>query len=213
MLPNLRLRRCAEIAATALLLTPAVRADAGIPMLPLAYPVVLLFLVPVIGIETLFLRIRLRTDWWRTLKGVSVVNVVTLVLGYPLAWLISFLLELLFIAVMLLIGKAGGGALVSHMDRVPMWMGVVLLPAWLGPGEQLWPVILAFCALLVPAFLLSGWVESWMIDRYDLLRWERPDRRAVWIANVWWSYVFLAALGSAVLYAGLKTNLIERLLP
>ncbi len=63
-------------------------ADAGIPLLPVKYPTVLWFLVPVIVIETAYLQAALRTRWLRTLAAVTSVNVGTTGLGYPLAWLL-----------------------------------------------------------------------------------------------------------------------------
>lgn len=38
----------------------AAGADAGVPMLPIAYPVVLFFLLPVVAIEAVYLQMRLR---------------------------------------------------------------------------------------------------------------------------------------------------------
>jgi hypothetical protein len=78
-----------------LLLFPAsARADAGIPMLPVAYPVVLLLLIPVIAIEALFLRLRLGTKWLNTGVATAAANLITMVLGYPLMWLLLFFIEL-----------------------------------------------------------------------------------------------------------------------
>jgi hypothetical protein len=48
-----------------------VLADAGIPMLPLAYPVIVLFLVLVIAIESLYIRFRLGTGWRNTLAAIQ----------------------------------------------------------------------------------------------------------------------------------------------
>jgi hypothetical protein len=51
-----------------------VLADAGIPMLPLAYPVIVLFLVLVIAIESLYIRFRLGTGWRNTLAAIQNAN-------------------------------------------------------------------------------------------------------------------------------------------
>ena len=64
-------------------------------MLPFAYPVILLFLLPVIGIEVLYLRARLKTSWRETLSATSKANLVTMLLGYPLAWIVFLGVELL----------------------------------------------------------------------------------------------------------------------
>lgn len=214
---HLRLRGVCIVGALLLLCPLVARADAGIPMLPIAYPVVLLFLVPVVAIEAVYLRMRLQTHWWPTIKAASVVNAVTLVLGYPLAWVVSFLVELLLVLVVFLMEKAG----LRHVfgDRI-FWIGS-LSPAWLGPVDRLWPIVVAFAVLLVPAFLLSGYVEGWMVERYGLLDGQgqsdeasptrlfsseerfndagRNRSRAIWQANLL-SYLFLAAAGCLTLY-------------
>jgi hypothetical protein len=83
--------------------TPA-HADAGIPMLPFAYPVILLFLVPVIAIEALYLRLRLHTEWKNTLAATAKANLITMLLGFPLAWLVLTVLEMLLWYAMYLTG-------------------------------------------------------------------------------------------------------------
>jgi hypothetical protein len=175
------------------------RADAGIPMLPIAYPVVLLFLVPVIAIEAIYLRLRLKTAWWNTIKATAIVNAVTLVLGYPLAWLLSLALEFLSMGIDFLLSKVG---LEHSLDHLPAWLFVILFPAWLGPWDKTWPVLVAFVVLLIPSYFLSGFVESrMMLNRLEL---ESSEiKRAVWRANLL-SYAFLAAAGTWVLYLRLK---------
>jgi hypothetical protein len=211
--------RRAALAAVALLSLPmTARADAGIPMLPVAYPIVLLFLLPVIAIEAIYLRARLKTGWWQTIKGVSIVNAVTTLLGYPLAWLLSFLVEILLMITVDSLGKVG------ISDRVLFrlsWLGF-LVPAWIGPTDQKWPVMLAFAVLLLPSFLLSGYAEGRIVRHYGLLGFEgetsagpitllsspgagsgsssnKAVARAVWMANVW-SYLFLLCAGCLTLY-------------
>jgi hypothetical protein len=185
-----KLRGIIYIAATVLFCPLAARADAGIPMLPIAYPVVLLFLLPVIVIEAAYLRLKLRTAWWNTIKATAIVNAVTLVLGYPLAWLLSLVLEFLFIGIEYLLFKMG---LEHTLERLPAWVGVILLPAWLGSWDKTWPVLVAFVVLLIPSYFLSGFVESrMMLNRLDS---ESSEiKRAVWRANLL-SYLFLAAAG------------------
>jgi hypothetical protein len=206
----------ALVGGVAIFLLPCVaRADAGIPMLPVAYPVVLLLLLPVIAIEAIYLRRKLQTKWWPTIRGVSIVNAVTLLIGYPLAWGISFSIELMMMFSMEGLEKAG----VGHWLRPAVgWLGL-LVPAWIGPTERMWPVLVAFVILLLPSFLVSGFIETHMIDRYALLgqesnqtggplqlmassrdtsEIEKRVKHAVWWANVC-SYVFLAVVGCGLL--------------
>ncbi len=201
------------IFAVILFLPATAHADAGIPMLPIAYPVVLLFLLPVIAIEAVYLRLRLGLRWCPTVKEVSIVNAVTLVLGYPLAWGIMF-------GVQLLLDSAHAGVSRFGIERaanpVLGFLGV-LGPAWawLYPTDLKWPIVVAFVILLLPSFFLSGFVESLVIRHYGMLEFAsesttdpirlspsgedhflvtKPIGRAVWMANVW-SYLFLAAAG------------------
>ena len=169
-------------------------ADAGIPMLPIAYPVVLLFLVPVIAIESTYLRMKLGTGWWATLKATAIVNAVTLVLGYPLGWLLSLVLEFLFIGIEFLLFKVG---LEHALEQLPAWISVIFFPAWLGPWDKARPILIAFVVLLIPSFFLSGFVESrMMLNRLE----SEPSeiKSAVWRANLL-SYAFLAAAGCGTL--------------
>jgi hypothetical protein len=196
-----------------LFVPPTARADAGIPMLPIAYPLVLLFLLPVIAIEAIYLYLKLKTEWRRLTAVTAIANAATLAIGYPLAWLVDFGLELLLSFVANTLDRLGLKTLADKLG----WLGF-LFPAWLGPSEQLWPVLLAFVVLLLPAYLLSGFVESRIIERFGLpdrapsgdtvtlfapgaesLPESRKVRRAVWQANAW-SYMFLAAAGMLGLY-------------
>jgi len=182
----------------ALLLIPcAANADAGIPMLPLAYPVILVFLIPVIAIEGLYLRARLHTRWRPTLLAVTKANLITMLIGYPLAWVLCLALELAF----------WGGLTVTRIgDRLHWDPGhavaklliVATSAAWMGPIEERWAIPFAYVILLVPSFILSGFVESRLIDRRGWLGPGTRAERAIWQANAL-SYAFLAIVGWAAL--------------
>jgi hypothetical protein len=188
----------------ALALTPSLaRADAGVPMLLVAYPVILYFLALVILIEAIYLRLRLRTRWWKTLSGTTIANGVTMLLGYPLMWLIYLVLEFALFAVILAADKSG---LTAHLNSAPdnlasHVIGIVATAAWMGPwpGQQAnWPILLAFVVLLIPSFFLSGWIESKFLGHKYWIDADRNSRRAVWQANIL-SYVFLAIAGCLML--------------
>lgn len=183
------------VAVTALLSFPiAAYADAGIPMLPVKYPEIMLFLVPVILIEAAYLRSELHSRWRRTLIAVSGVNLLTMALGYPLSWL-------LYVWLNHLIGfSPPGPAIFSHLASVPVWICTRLLPQWGGVHQEIWPVLVVFVLLLVPSYLLSGFVKAWIVDLFDLLHNKGSSRHAVWVANRL-SYLFLAAAGCVLLYS------------
>jgi len=167
-------------------------------MLPFAYPVILVSLIPVIAIEGLYLRARLHTSWRATLLATTKANLITMLIGYPLAWLLFLALELAF---------WGGLAVTKIGDRLHWAPGhavaklliVAASAAWMGPIEERWAIPFAYVVLLIPSFILSGFVESRLIDRRGWLRSGVPSARAVWQANAL-SYAFLAIVGWAALW-------------
>jgi hypothetical protein len=153
-------------------------ADAGIPMLPVAYPIILWFLLPVIAIEVAYVWFRLHTNWRNTVVTTSGANLITLLLGYPLAWLIFLLLEFLFWGALSFTG------ILNHVGSAPhAWeevLSVILSSAWMGPGgDERWPILLAFVVLLIPSLLLSGYVESYLLGSQGWLRCEGRRARGV----------------------------------
>jgi len=187
----------------ALLFIPAhANADAGVPLLPFAYPVILLFLIPVIAIEMIYLRARLKTGWRVTLLATAKANVVTMLIGYPLAWLLFLALELVL---------WGGLAITGLSSRLHWAPGhgiaemiiVATSAAWMGPVGERWAIPLAFVILLIPSFILSGFLESWLLERRGWLQCTAPSARYVWQANAL-SYVFLAIVGWVALWVAVS---------
>jgi len=182
-----------------LLVSPNVaHADAGIPMLPVAYPVIVVFLLPVIAIEAVYIRMRLRTDWGATIRATAKANLVTMLLGFPLAWLVFLFLEIVLYAALLFSG------IENHIHwtlgrSVTDFLVVLTSAAWMGPVEEKWAVPVAFVVLLIPSFVFSGYLESRLVSKSGL-GYQRLCRRAVWEANTL-SYIFLATLGVLALSA------------
>jgi hypothetical protein len=172
-------------------------ADAGTPMLPFANPVILISLIPVIAIEAAYLRAKLKTGWRVTLGATAKANVVTLLLGYPIMWALFLGMEFLF----------WFGIDVTGVDNHLHWavgrlseMAVVAASAaWIGPVQDRWAIPFAYVILLIPSFIVSGFVESRLIERGGWLRTDSRCTRAVWMANLL-SYVFLAVVGCIVLW-------------
>jgi hypothetical protein len=181
-----------------LLLSPNVaHADAGIPMLPFAYPVIVVFLLPVIAIEAIYIRMRLRTDWGKTISATAKANLVTMLLGFPLAWLVFLLLEILLYAALLFSG------IENHIHwtlspRATDFLIVITSAAWMEPIEEKWAVPVAYVALLIPSLFLSGYVESRLLDKRGWLKSEGRSAAVVWQANIL-SYIFLALVGCLAL--------------
>jgi hypothetical protein len=175
-------------------------ADAGLVMLPVAFPVLLIYLVPVVVIESLYLHFRLQTPIWETLKAVGAANLATTFLGFPLTWLLFLILD---------VGIAFGleGLHVS-IPQSPFlnFIGVLLSAPWIAPMEgEHWPILVAFVGLLIPSFFVSAWVESILLNRRGWLCSEQDSSRAVWQANML-SYVFLALSGCLLLWHWINTR-------
>ncbi|MGA7885187.1 MAG: hypothetical protein WCA44_05545 [Acidobacteriaceae bacterium] len=181
------------IAATVAFLPPAAHADAGIPMLPVQYPEILLYILPVILIEAVYLQRQLNTRLRRTMIAVTLVNLVTVALGYPLAWAMYKILDWMF----------GFPPVTTPMFynlwKVPVWISMKMFPAWVGLREGMWTVLAVWVALLIPSFLLTGLVKAWLVGWYDLLNFKGNTRPAVWMANRY-SYFFLSVTGCVLLY-------------
>lgn len=195
MLQRLRhlLRAGLLTAAILVCFTPAARADAGVPMLPVQYPEILLFIVPVILIETACLRWQLGTLMRRTVIAVSATNLFTVALGYPLAWLI-------YKGLNATVGfPPGENDVFGHLWKVPVWVAMKVYPGWLSLQQEIGLVLFIYLILLAPGYFLSGIAKQWLMDWYDLLAFKGSTREAVWTANRY-SYVFLAVVGCLLLY-------------
>lgn len=168
-------------------------------MLPLAYPVILVFLVLVILIEAIYVWHKLRIAWWKTLGGVTIANAITMLLGYPLIWLLYFVGEVA------LFGSLALAAKPLHLDSIPnnlatRLIGVVLGAAWMGPwpGKEYWPILVAFVVLLIPSFFLSGWLEARFLVTERWFGGSIGAKTEIWRANIL-SYIFLAVAGCLLL--------------
>jgi len=158
-------------------------------MLPVTYPLILFFLVPVIAIEVFYIQRRLRTQWRNTIVATTIANTLTMLLGYPLIWIL--LVALQFRSTYFL----------NHTNAVFI---MILTAAWPTPeyGAD-WEILAAFLILLVPAFLLAAFVEGVLLSRFRWLRSNRRSTHTVWVANVL-SYCFLAIAGCIVLWWRIK---------
>ncbi len=173
--------------------TPAAHADAGIPMLPVQYPEILFFLLPVIIIEMACLRMQLGTLLRRTAIAVTTANLFTFALGYPLAWVI-------YKGLNATIGfPSGDNDIFGHLWKMPIWVAMKIYPGWIGLQQEIGLVLFVYLILLAPGYFLSAVAKQWLVDGYDLLAFKGSTREAVWTANRY-SYIFLAVVGCVLLY-------------
>jgi hypothetical protein len=128
--------------------------NAGIPMFGI-WPFMGIALAPVVLIEWLVVRRRPALAQAPVAMGLVWANLVSTLVGVPLAWLFAFALS-----------DGRMHQLDTPAERV---QAVILQAAWLPPyaNEHLrWMVPAAFVVLLMPCFLLSVLFEHWVCRRF-----------------------------------------------
>ena len=178
-------------------ITVPANADAGVPMLAITWPGMLLALVPVVLLESWVVKPRLELGAWRTLKLTLVTNLASTVIGIPLAWIVYFVFEL--------IASAIGGSALGFTKPWEKFLACVITAPWLGPAESdLYWMIPAATLALLPAYFFASWKIECAVMQALVRRqpWESPAgpisepepvmvRRAVFAANIA-SYALLA---------------------
>ena len=159
---------------------PAIIANAGVPMIFLQWVAMAAALLPIILVETAVLWITIRQRYTRLLAVTAVANLITTVVGVPIAWSLSCISEMFLD---LTLGSWGDPAVhaITHA-------------AWLYPYEYdlRWMVPLAFMVLLGPAFVISVLIEG-LVARRMLA--DLPSREI-------WAAVLRANVASYVLLLG-----------
>ncbi len=131
-------------------------ANAGIPMIFFTFPAMMMLLIPIVIIEGLLCRKWLGLSTWEALKSNAVSNLVSTIVGVPLAWAIMLGVEF------------GTMGLVARTDANLNWDSPLLKAvlfflgsAWIGPPQDsnMWIVPAAIVALLVPFFFASYGTE------------------------------------------------------
>lgn len=143
-----------------------------------------LTLIPVALIESTVLRRRLGVRWNTGVKLAFASNIVSTLIGVPLAWVCW-----------ISIGEMTNSY--SHdpdrMEHLSLW-NIATHSFWLSPhrGFPTWAIPFAAMTLLIPCFLLSVPIESWVIARLARTIPTKVIRAASWRANLA-SYALLFA--------------------
>ena len=122
-----------------------------------------------------------------------------MLLGFPLAWFVFLVLEIVLYGALLFSGVEN----YIHWTLNPQLTDLIIVvtsAAWMGPVQEKWALPVAFVVLLIPSFVLSGYVESRVLagEGKGRLQYGEECAGAVWQANIL-SYIFLAAVGVAAL--------------
>ncbi len=126
-------------------------ADAGVPMIALIIPGFLISIVPIIIIESLYLKRKLTLKGASAWKTATISNLVSTVAGVPLTWFILVVLQMF----------TGGGRAYGVDTAIGKIIAVTWQAPWLIPYESElgWMIPTAGIVLLVPFFFVSWWLE------------------------------------------------------
>jgi len=150
-------------------------ATAGLSMLGAQYLAMVCALPPVIIAEVIVARNMLRVSTVRAAVALIPANLVSTVIGFPLLWLLLFVIQ----------GAVGAGCIPRHSGFFSRAYEVTVQAPWLIPhGRDLnWMVPVASLYLLIPAFFASVFVERWICSGFwgDLSKYRR--RQFSWYAH------------------------------
>jgi hypothetical protein len=131
-------------------------ADAGVPMIALTFPGMLLLLLPIICVEGLLYKKWIGLSGWEAFKSSAISNAVSTLIGVPVAWAIMLGLEF------------GSFGIIDHSSSIQNWKSpiaelifFIFSSAWIAPPSEktAWWIPAAVLVLLVPFFLASFLIE------------------------------------------------------
>jgi hypothetical protein len=158
-------------------------ANAGVPMIFLTLPPMIVLLIPVILIEFLaFRNIAATQTIKQKIIGLSVANLFSTFIGWPVAWVILVVLQMV----------TGGGGAHGLNSPIGVILSVTQQAPWLIPYESdlYWMIPVAMTVLMIPFYFVSVYSERWIL----LKLWKKSERKDVvslsWRAHIY-SYLFL----------------------
>jgi hypothetical protein len=142
-------------------------ANAGVPMLFLHIPAILISLIPIIAIELHVARRVLGRPIKASVVPISVANIASMLFGFPMLWLAALLFQML-------IGGGSSHGLQTWWQKV---YAVTVQAPWLIPYESdlYWMVPFAGFVMLIPAFFVSVWLERLVLERF----WKQEPKSAL----------------------------------
>jgi hypothetical protein len=144
--------RLISIGASTLLFPGVANADAGIPMLFLTLPAMIIALAPIIAVESIVVGRLLGTSAISKAKSVAIANVASTVIGLPLTWVALVAVQLI----------SGGGSAYGLVTPTQKLLAVTWQAPWLIPyeGDLYWMVPAASLFLLAPFFFGSMYLAK-----------------------------------------------------
>ncbi|HTF27029.1 MAG TPA: hypothetical protein VK937_24470 [Candidatus Limnocylindria bacterium] len=134
----------------------ALLADAGLPMIFLTFPAMLMLLIPVIVIEGLLCKKWLGLTTAEAMKSNALSNLASTIIGVPVAWAIMLGVEFLTFGII-----ERSNAIQNWRSPIAQVIWLFLGSAWIGPPSEknVWVIPAATLVLLVPFFLASYGIE------------------------------------------------------
>lgn len=165
-------------------------ADIGVPMIGVYWPPAWLALIPVVAIEAWWARRVLRNDWKKAIATTIVANLVSTVIGIPLAWFVWSTLELRFF-----------GTALGLDNPAKSIYAVTVQAAWLIPyNANLWWMIPVATLVLTAVFYVASVLIEWLVMKCMQRQSDGPSlRRWAWQGNLL-SYVVVFAFVIVFLY-------------
>ena len=133
-------------------MNPAFFADAGVPMLFVQMPLLIVALPVVIAVEAALCRLWLEVPWKRAWVGASMANLFSTLAGFPILWIALVIVQMC----------VGGGSFPKLAEPWYSVYGVTVQAPWLLPQDErlYWMVPTAGMVLLVPAFFVTIFIEK-----------------------------------------------------
>ena len=123
----------------------------GVPMIIPTMHFMMLVVLPIVLIESVYIRRRLRIPFRKTARPVLFANLVSTLAGLPFTWCLLFLIQIV----------TGGTSPYDVADPVKKILEVTLQAPWLLPfePEEFWIFHSAALFLLIPFFFATWFIE------------------------------------------------------
>lgn len=129
-------------------------ANAGVPMLALVWPAQWIGLLPIVLVEAAVFQVAGNVPWRRSVWPIAKANLLSTLVGIPLAWLALLVLQFTVSGVVISAVPADiSGSTIIRYLLFP------LLAAW-APAGSSWEIYAAFLILAIPFCVVSIQVEG-----------------------------------------------------
>jgi hypothetical protein len=173
-------------------------ANAGVPMLFVQMPFLVMALPVVIAVEAWLCRRWLDVSWKQAWLSTGIANLLSTLAGFPILWIALVAVQMLL----------GGGGVPQVAEPWYSVYSVTVQAAWLLPDEErlYWMIPTAGIVLLIPAFFVTVLIERWVYRRTF-----REAPRVVEVTSATWrmhfvTYGLLFLTGVGLLVSSLVTH-------